>query len=296
LAGQVGGDGGCLRPPGGGRLIRDIGVTTTFVAPAMLQMMLAEPTADKAAFASLRKVVYGGSPIGVRLLTECLELIGADFVQAYAATETGNAVALLPPADHQVGNPLLAAAGLPCPGVALRIVDRAGNVLPTGEVGEVQVRTPAVMLGYWRQQEATRNALVDGWLSMGDAGYLDDNGYLFLRDRIKDTIIVAGQNVAPGGRRGSGNRCATHQLGRGGPCLRGTPPGCTALPGRPQPPGRGRRSNCPEATSGADCAVFGRHSQFTWRYVVRAAAIFLVPAPQVDTKGVVSCRIGFGPW
>jgi acyl-CoA synthetase (AMP-forming)/AMP-acid ligase II len=179
------------------RLIRDIGVTTTFVAPAMLQMMLAEPTADATAFASLRKVVYGGSPIGVHLLTECLELIKADFVQAYAATETGNAVALLPPADHQVGNPLLAAAGLPCPGVALRIVDRAGNVLPPGEVGEVQVRTPAVMLGYWRQQEATRKALVDGWLSMGDAGYLDDNGYLFLRDRIKDTIIVAGQNVYP---------------------------------------------------------------------------------------------------
>jgi acyl-CoA synthetase (AMP-forming)/AMP-acid ligase II len=179
------------------RLIRSARVTMTFVAPAMLQMMLAEPAAEPAAFASLRKVAYGGSPIGVDLLTRCLRVMNAEFIQAYAATETGNAVVLLPPADHQIDSPLLRSAGRACPGVDIRVVDRAGRPLPPGEVGEVCVRTDAVMLGYWRQPEATRAVLSDGWLSMGDAGYLDENGYLFLSDRIRDTIIVAGQNVYP---------------------------------------------------------------------------------------------------
>lgn len=179
------------------RVIQRAKVTMTFVAPAMLQMMLAEPAASPAAFASLRKIAYGGSPIGVDLLTRCMRIMSADFVQAYAATETGNAVVLLPPADHRIGSPLLRSAGRACPGVDVRVVDREGTPLPAGEVGEVRVRTDAVMLGYWRAPAATAAVLSDGWLSMGDAGYLDENGYLFLQDRIRDTIIVAGQNVYP---------------------------------------------------------------------------------------------------
>jgi acyl-CoA synthetase (AMP-forming)/AMP-acid ligase II len=179
------------------QLIRQAGVTMTFVAPAMLQMMLAEPSAGPDAFASLRKVAYGGSPIGEDLLTRCMRVMEADFIQAYAATETGNAVVLLPPADHEIGSPLLKSAGRACPGVDLRIVDQSGRPVPPGVVGEVCVRTDAVMLGYWQQPEATEAVLSDGWLSMGDAGYLDENGYLFLRDRIRDTVIVAGQNVYP---------------------------------------------------------------------------------------------------
>ncbi|SCF49684.1 Acyl-CoA synthetase (AMP-forming)/AMP-acid ligase II [Micromonospora matsumotoense] len=178
------------------RLIRDLGVTTTFVAPAMLQMMLAEP-GSRSAFDSLRKVVYGGSPIAEALLRRCLEVIPADFVQAYAATETGNAVALLPPEDHVPGSPRLRAAGRACPGVEIRLVDPAGQEVAPGQVGEVCVRSAALMSGYWKRPAETANALTDGWLRMGDAGWQDAEGYLYLCDRVKDTIIVAGENVYP---------------------------------------------------------------------------------------------------
>jgi len=180
------------------RLIRDAGVTTTFVAPAMLQMMLAEPLASPRTFATMRKIVYGASPISEELLRRSLEVFGADFVQAYSSTEAGNAVAMLPPADHVPGSPRLRAAGKPCPGVELRIVAEDGSRAAPGETGEIHVRTPAVMLGYWRQPEATADVLSDGWLRMGDAGCVDEDGYLYLRDRVKETIIVAGANVYPG--------------------------------------------------------------------------------------------------
>ena len=179
------------------RAIRDLGVTTTFVAPAMLQMMLAEPAADTEAFASLRKIVYGASPISEALLGQCLDVIKADFVQAYSATEAGNAVTLLPPSEHVPGGPRLKAAGYPVPGVELKIVGEDGREVATGEIGEVCVRTPAAMLGYWKLPEVTGRTLVDGWLHMGDAGYLDADGYLYLCDRVKDIIIVAGANVYP---------------------------------------------------------------------------------------------------
>jgi acyl-CoA synthetase (AMP-forming)/AMP-acid ligase II len=178
-------------------LVRTLGVTTTFIAPAMLQMMLAEPAASKEAFASMRKVVYGASPISEALLLRCLDMMPADFVQAYAASETGNAVTLLPPADHVPGSHRLASAGRPCPGVRLKIVDDADEPVSVGQPGRVCIRTPAVMLGYWMRPEETARTIVDGWLRMGDAGYLDEDGYLYLCDRIDDTIIVAGQNVYP---------------------------------------------------------------------------------------------------
>jgi acyl transferase domain-containing protein/phenylacetate-coenzyme A ligase PaaK-like adenylate-forming protein len=179
------------------RLVRTLGVTTTFIAPAMLQMMLAEPGADRDTFASLRKVCYGASPISEALLLRCLDTMRADFVQVYAASETGNAVTLLPPAEHVPGSRKLASAGRALPGVTLKIIDNDGRELPAGETGRICIRTPAAMLGYWERSQDTAKTLVDGWLHMGDAGYLDEDGYLYLCDRIDDTIIVAGQNVYP---------------------------------------------------------------------------------------------------
>jgi acyl-CoA synthetase (AMP-forming)/AMP-acid ligase II len=177
--------------------VERLGVTTTFVAPAMLQMLLAEPEATPDRFASLRKVAYGGSPISPTLLQRSLEVIGCQFLQIYASTETGNVAVCLPPADHYPGSPLLGAAGRAYPGVEVRIIDGSGRPLPSGEVGEICVRTPAHMLEYWGLPEATARTLVDGWIHTGDAGYLDAEGYLFVGDRIKDMIIVAGQNVYP---------------------------------------------------------------------------------------------------
>ncbi len=178
------------------RLIESARVTTMFVAPAMLQMMLDEHGVTSATFASLRKVCYGAAPISTALLQRCLEVIGCEFAQIYASTETGTVAVCLPPEDHIPGSPLLAAAGRVCPGTELRVVDDDGPV-PAGQIGQVLIRTPAHMLEYWRRPEATAAALDGGWLHMGDAGYLDENGYLFLCDRINDTIIVGGQNIYP---------------------------------------------------------------------------------------------------
>ncbi|MDO0924258.1 long-chain-fatty-acid--CoA ligase [Streptomyces sp. TG1A-8] len=179
------------------RVIEEQRVTTAIVAPAMLELMLAEPAAARGALGSLRKIVYGGSPISEDLLRRALDVLDCDFLQIYGSSETGNFAVCLPPADHVVGSPRLRAAGRPYPGIEIRIEDTDGKPLPAGAVGEVCVRTPARMLGYWRLPEATAKTVVDGWVRMGDAGYLDEDGYLHVRDRVNDMIIVAGENVYP---------------------------------------------------------------------------------------------------
>ncbi|GAA4228964.1 fatty acid--CoA ligase [Actinomadura meridiana] len=176
--------------------IRRHRVTTVCVVPAMLRLMLAERSVVDADFASLRKVVYGGSPIDETLLGECLARVGCEFAQIYGLTESGNTAVCLPPSEHVVGGPRMKAAGRPYPGFAIEIRDEGAKPLPEREIGEVWIRTPARMVEYWRQPEETARTLVDGWLRTGDAGYVED-GYLFIRDRIKDTIIVAGENVYP---------------------------------------------------------------------------------------------------
>jgi acyl-CoA synthetase (AMP-forming)/AMP-acid ligase II len=177
--------------------IRRHRVTTTCLVPAMLQMLLAERSVSTADFGSLRKVVYGGSPISESLLVRALDLIGCEFAQIYGLTETGNTAVCLPPDQHVPGSPRLAAAGRPYPGVELDVVGPGGVPLPPGEAGEIRIRTPARMLEYWRLLDATAATLVDGWIHTGDAGVLDADGYLYIRDRIKDVIIVAGENVYP---------------------------------------------------------------------------------------------------
>ncbi|KOG64582.1 long-chain fatty acid--CoA ligase [Streptomyces griseoflavus] len=179
------------------RLIREHEVTITFAAPAMLQMMLDEDAAGPDAFRSLRKIAYGGAPISESLLVRCMEVFRCAFAQIYASTETASVAVCLPPHEHRPGSPLLRSAGLVCPGNELKVIDEQGATLPPGRTGQVCVRTPAAMLGYWNLPDASRETLVDGWLLMGDAGYLDESGHLFLCDRINDTIIVAGQNIYP---------------------------------------------------------------------------------------------------
>lgn len=179
------------------RLIRAHRVTTTFAAPAMLRMMAAERDAGPEAFASLRKIAYGAAPMSRTLLQECLETFRCEFAQIYASTETGSVAVCLPPEAHHPGSPVLDTVGLPCPGTEIKIVGPDGAPLPPGEIGQVCVRTPSRMLGYWNLPEATARTLVGEWLHMGDAGRLDEDGYLHLCDRINDTIIVAGQNVYP---------------------------------------------------------------------------------------------------
>ncbi|GGK86776.1 long-chain-fatty-acid--CoA ligase [Mangrovihabitans endophyticus] len=178
-------------------VIRRHGVTIACVVPAMLHMMLSEPRVTGAHFASLRKVVYGGSPISETLLKQCIDEIGCEFAQIYGLTETGNTAVCLPPAEHVSGSPRLRAAGRPYPGIDVKIIGPGGTLLPAGETGEICLRTAAAMREYWGLPEATAATLVDGWIHTGDAGYLDDEGFVFVCDRIKDTVIVAGENVYP---------------------------------------------------------------------------------------------------
>ncbi|GAB2547811.1 long-chain-fatty-acid--CoA ligase [Nocardia heshunensis] len=179
------------------RLVAEFGVTTVCVVPSMLRLMLDEPVTERDALAGVRKVVYGGSPIPEALLRTAIERLGCEFAQIYGLTETGNTAICLPPHVHRPGSPLLRAAGRSYPGFGVEIVDEHGTVLPIGAVGEIRLRTPGHMLEYWRNPEATADTLRDGWIHTGDAGYLDADGYLFLCDRIKDLIIVAGENIYP---------------------------------------------------------------------------------------------------
>ncbi|WP_086819068.1 long-chain-fatty-acid--CoA ligase [Allokutzneria sp. NRRL B-24872] len=175
------------------QLVREHGVTITCVVPAMLRLMLDE----RQPLRGLRKIVYGGSPISEALLSRCIDEVGCELAQIYGLTETGNTAVCLPPSEHKPGGARMQAAGRPYPGFAAEIRDARGKPLPVGEVGEVWLRSPANMLEYWRNPTATEESLVDGWLRTGDAGCVDEEGYVFLRDRIKDMIIVAGENVYP---------------------------------------------------------------------------------------------------
>jgi acyl-CoA synthetase (AMP-forming)/AMP-acid ligase II len=146
-------------------------------------------------------IVYGASPISEAVLVSAMERFGCGFVQAYGLTETSGGVVLLYPEDHDPAGPLahrLRAAGRPMPGVELRIAAADGTALPTGEIGEVWIRSPSTMIGYWDRPEATVEAITpDGWFRSGDAGRLDADGYLYIEDRVKDMIITGGENVFP---------------------------------------------------------------------------------------------------
>jgi long-chain acyl-CoA synthetase len=177
-------------------------VTHTVFVPALLQMLVAMPQAKTADVSSLEYLVYGASPISEEVLTASIDTFGCRFLQAYGMTETSGGVVLLPPEDHDLAGPnrhRLRAAGLPGPGTEVRVVDADTlDDQPVGEVGEVLVRSPQNMKGYWNQPEETaRTLLADGWLRTGDAGYLDADGYLYIHDRVKDMIISGGENVYP---------------------------------------------------------------------------------------------------
>ncbi|QDS94401.1 Long-chain-fatty-acid--CoA ligase FadD13 [Roseimaritima multifibrata] len=178
-------------------LIEKSQVTQVPMVPAMIQFCLAEPSFDSTDLSSVRGFLYGGSPISSELLrTVQHKFLNAEFFQIYGLTETGNMAVCLRPADH--GNDRLAhAAGRPLPGVDCKIVGVNGNELPANQTGEICLRTPSLMLEYWNRPDETNATSIDGWLKTGDAGYVNEEGYLFVSDRIKDMIIYAGENLFP---------------------------------------------------------------------------------------------------
>lgn len=170
-----------------------------FVVPSALQMLVEHPRAGQIDYSRIRTILYGASPIPLALLRKAMATFGCGFVQMYGMTETCGTICALPPEDHdEMGNDRMGSAGRPLNGVELCIVDDDGDHLSAGEIGEIAVRAPLVMAGYWRQPDATAQAMLPGgWFRTGDAGYIDHDGYLFLKDRVKDMIVSGGENVYP---------------------------------------------------------------------------------------------------
>ncbi|WP_454629913.1 acyl-CoA synthetase [Bradyrhizobium cenepequi] len=174
--------------------------TFTLLVPTMLQRLIEHPDFEKYDSSSLRKIVYGASPINESLLGRLLEALpNVEFYQGYGMTETGGPYTVLPAACHRSSKPAerarLRSAGRPAWGVDMRITDNDGAEVPMGTVGEVVARGVGVMQGYWNREKETREAFRDGWLRSGDMGYVDDEGYLFIVDRLKDMIVSGGENV-----------------------------------------------------------------------------------------------------
>jgi len=186
--------------------IRDVEryrVKWIFLVPAAIGLLLAHPDAENADFSSVEGLTYGASPIPLELLKQGVARLKCDFAQLYGLTETYGTVVSLPPEDHRPENVagrehVMRSAGKPLPSVELQIRGENGKPLPPGETGEVAIRSDCVMLEYWNRPEENAKALTeDGWFLTGDAGMLDDEGYLFIQDRIKDMIITGGENVYP---------------------------------------------------------------------------------------------------
>jgi long-chain acyl-CoA synthetase len=177
-------------------------VTNAVFVPTMLQLLTAVPTAADRDYSALRTIAYGASPITTPVLKAALETFHCSLYGIYGLTESTGGVVQLSPADHDPGGPrehLLRSAGRPLPWVELRVADRVtGERLPPRAIGEVWLRAPNVMLGYFDRPEETAAVLTeDGWLRTGDGGFVDEEGYLFLTDRVKDMIVSGGENVYP---------------------------------------------------------------------------------------------------
>jgi long-chain acyl-CoA synthetase len=176
-------------------------VTNALFVPAMLGFLARVPGAEDRRFPGLRSIIYGASPITDEALLAAMRVFKCEFVQLYGMTETTGAITELTAADHDPSGPkahLLRSAGKPFPWVELRIVDPDGRDCRTGEVGELWTRSGQNMLGYWNKPEETKATITaDGWLKTGDAGYFDENGYVFLTDRVKDMIVSGGENIYP---------------------------------------------------------------------------------------------------
>ncbi len=164
--------------------------------------MLAVPGVEDQDYSSLRYFLYGASPISEKVLAQSIETFKCGFVQAYGLTESTGTVTYLPEADHDPHGSTrhrLRSVGVPTPGTRIRIVDPAsGRDVNHSEVGEIWIKGPTVMKGYWNMPEATAATIdLDGWLRSGDAGYRDADNYIYVHDRVKDMIVSGGENVYP---------------------------------------------------------------------------------------------------
>jgi fatty-acyl-CoA synthase len=172
------------------------------LVPAMiLGCLTSVPDVADRDYPQLRLIYYGASPIAEQTLRTAMSVFKCQFVQTYGLTEATQLVTVLSHEDHQralSGRPeLLLSAGRPAVGTETRIVNQDGQPLPNGQIGQLAVRGPQLMRGYWQLPEATSETLRDGWLMTGDAASMDADGYVYIQDRVKDMIISGGENIYP---------------------------------------------------------------------------------------------------
>jgi acyl-CoA synthetase (AMP-forming)/AMP-acid ligase II len=167
------------------------GITIAVLVPAVILALVQHPDAARADLNSLRRLIYGASPIADDTVRRAKALLpGAELWQVYGATESNASGTTLAPRFLQEPDSKIRSCGRPYPGVEVRVVDPDGDPVATGQVGEIVIRAAAVMKGYWNNPESTRAAFFSGgWLRTGDAGYFDADGFLYIHDRIKDMII-----------------------------------------------------------------------------------------------------------
>jgi acyl-CoA synthetase (AMP-forming)/AMP-acid ligase II len=179
------------------RLIETKKVSYAFLVPAVILFLLQHPKAKATNFSSLKNISYGASPISDEVLLNAQKTFGCSFLQVYGLTETTGGGTFLAPEDHDPARGKLRSCGKPAPGHEIRIVDETGRALTAGEVGEILIKAPNVMKGYWNKADATRAAIKNDWFHTGDAGFFDEDGYLYIHDRVKDMIVSGGENIYP---------------------------------------------------------------------------------------------------
>ena len=170
--------------------------TLLTLTPTMLQMLLDHPGAAVTDFSSIRLTLYAGSPISLGLIKRAITVMPGQFMQFYGSTEAGGATMLLRPSEHDLENEQkLQSCGRPLPLIDLRIVDPHGDDVPEGERGELLIRQPSIMKGYWRQPDLTADVIRHGWYRSGDIARRDADGLYYIVDRAKDMIVSGGENI-----------------------------------------------------------------------------------------------------
>ncbi|MCW5729390.1 MAG: AMP-binding protein [Alphaproteobacteria bacterium] len=173
-------------------------VTATFLVPTMIYVLLDHPSTRQTDLSSLQLVIYGAAPMSPSRLREAIGVFGPVFMQLYAQSEAPNTVTALRISDHDPDRAeRLASCGSPLAGIQVAILDENGRECPQGEVGEICVRGPLVMEGYWKRPEETEKAFRHGWLHTGDMAYRDADDFYYIVDRLKDMIVSGGFNVFP---------------------------------------------------------------------------------------------------
>lgn len=169
------------------------------LVPVMLQMVLQSDKLADTDVSSLEQIAYGASPVTEAVLKEAFEKFpNVSFVQAFGQTELSPVATILPTDYHVFKGPKagkLRSAGRATRICEIRILDEENQDVERGDVGQIAVKGPITMLGYWNKPEVTADTIVDGWVLTGDAGYMDEEGFVFLMDRVKDMIVSGGENV-----------------------------------------------------------------------------------------------------